>query len=350
MNILIVTQKMDRNDSVLGFFHRWVEEFAKRFEEVIVVCLWEGEHDLPPNVRVISLGKDRGGSRLSYLARFLGVVFRERSRYDAVFVHMNPLYVILAGALWRWWGKPVGLWYTHRSVDWRLKLAEVFTEIIFTASKESFRLESGKVAVMGHGIDARFFDRERSHEKRPFTVLSVGRLSPVKRHEVVLAAFNALVKRNVDARLRVVGGALSREDDAYLRSLKAYARERGIAGKVEFAGAVPYEEMPRELARADALVNASATGSVDKAVLEAICAGLIPVASNEAFAPLLAPYELFVKNGEAEGIADALEGLMDERRRRSVLEELKAKVMQEHDLASLIERIAERYAALAKRP
>ena len=36
MKILIVTQKVDQNDDVLGFFHRWLEVFAGKFEEINV--------------------------------------------------------------------------------------------------------------------------------------------------------------------------------------------------------------------------------------------------------------------------------------------------------------------------
>ena len=32
MNLLLITQKIDKDDPILGFFHRWVEEFAKHFE------------------------------------------------------------------------------------------------------------------------------------------------------------------------------------------------------------------------------------------------------------------------------------------------------------------------------
>jgi len=70
MRILIITQKVDLDDPLLGFFHRWLEEFAEHTECVHVVCLEEGRHTLPQNVAVTSLGKERGASRLEYLATF----------------------------------------------------------------------------------------------------------------------------------------------------------------------------------------------------------------------------------------------------------------------------------------
>jgi len=61
LKLLIITQKLDERDSVLGFFVGWVRELAKHFPQIIVVCLEKGEYDLPANVRGLSLGKPAQG-------------------------------------------------------------------------------------------------------------------------------------------------------------------------------------------------------------------------------------------------------------------------------------------------
>ena len=71
MKLLIITQKVDKNDPILGFFHGWVEEFAKNVEKLTVVCLGVGEYDLPQNVQVFSLGKKIGASKLKYIWNIL---------------------------------------------------------------------------------------------------------------------------------------------------------------------------------------------------------------------------------------------------------------------------------------
>src|SRR3989344_6071232 len=136
MKLLICTQKVDRSDDILGFFHRWIEEFAKHCEQVSVVCLWEGTHEFPENVRVYSLGKSAQGRpasgwerlwlRIRYALRLYGYTWRLRNEYDSVFVHMNQEYVVLGGPLWRVLGKKVVLWYTHREVNFKLRLAVLF--------------------------------------------------------------------------------------------------------------------------------------------------------------------------------------------------------------------------------
>ena len=85
MRLLIVTQTVDSGDPILGFFHRWIEEFAKHTERIEVICLREGFHALPANVRVHSLGKERGAAgRATYALHFLSLVWRLRHDYDAL--------------------------------------------------------------------------------------------------------------------------------------------------------------------------------------------------------------------------------------------------------------------------
>src|SRR5581483_12297211 len=89
MKLLILTQKVDKNDPVLGFFHGWLREFANHFEFITVIALGVGEYELPQNVRVLSLGKESGVSKLKYLSRFYKYIWQERKNYEKVFVHMN---------------------------------------------------------------------------------------------------------------------------------------------------------------------------------------------------------------------------------------------------------------------
>ena len=57
MKLLIVTQTVDTDNPILGFFVRWIEEFAKHCEKIAVICLHEGEYTLPSNVEVYEIGK-----------------------------------------------------------------------------------------------------------------------------------------------------------------------------------------------------------------------------------------------------------------------------------------------------
>ena len=76
MKLLIITQAVDKNNPVLGFFVRWIEEFAKHFELVTIICLEKGEYELPGNVKVLSLGKEEKKSKFRYLINFYKYIWQ----------------------------------------------------------------------------------------------------------------------------------------------------------------------------------------------------------------------------------------------------------------------------------
>lgn len=319
MRLLIVTQAVDRNDPVLGFFHRWIEEFAKKCEHVSVICLFEGAHSLPGNVRVYSLGKERGAPpSFVYASRFLSLVWRLRREYDAVFVHMNPEYIVIAGVLWRLMGKRIGLWYVHKQVNLKLRIATLFSHVVFTASRESFRLRSAKVHDTGHGIDIDFFTPDTA-TPRGEHVLSVGRLSPSKRHDLVIRAA-ALANRE----LRIAGEGEARS------SLESLARSLGV--RVTFLGGLSQERLRDEYRKAAYLVHTSETGSLDKVVLEALACDTAVITSGDVFK------EFPVRQVEPtpEAISEALNTTRKSSNQPGILRE-------HHSLSHLIPRILERY-------
>ena len=265
MKLLILTQKIDRSDPVLGFFHRWVEEFSKYCEQVTVICLEKGEHNLPGNVEVYSLGKEKGHPRLRELFTFYSLLFNLRHRYDAVFVHMNPIYVILGGFLWRLFGKRISLWYTHGDVDLKLRIATLLTHIVFTASPESFRLKTSKLRIVGHGIDTNLFKPDPSVVREDWW-LSAGRLNKSKRHDIVIRE-----AKDAGRELRIVGEGPERP------ALEILAHQLGA--KVIFLGGVEHTKMPNLFRRARLFRHTSETGSADKVFLEALACGC-PVKTN----------------------------------------------------------------------
>jgi len=313
MKLLICTQAVDVGDSDLGFFVRWIEEFAKQCEKVTVVCLHKGEYSLPNNVEVCVLGN---APRFVRTLRLWRICIARCREYDAVFVHMNPEFIVAAGLLWRILRKRVALWYTHKSVNLKLRIAVLLVHIVFTASKESFRLRSKKVRVVGHGIDTDFFSFDANAVRGDF-LLSVGRLMPSKRHDLAIraAAF-------VDRELRIIGEGPERENlEALVHALDA---------RVRFLGGLTQPQLRDEYQKAAYLIHTSETGSLDKVVLEALACGL-PVVTIST-----------VLTGIPVIVASATPGALAEKiltAHQSDTQSLVAYVREHHSLQHLIPAI-----------
>ncbi len=281
MKLLIFTQKVDALDDNLSFFHRWIEEFAKHCESIIVICLFEGTHNLPNNVRVLSLGKEGGVSRIKYLWRFYSYIWKFRAEYDNVFIHMNQIYVVLGGLFWRLWNKRIGLWYAHGAVSLSLRVATLFADTIFTSTAEGFRIATNKRHIVGQGIDATLFVQKKEYSiGAQFRLVSSGRITPPKNIPAMIDLVGALIRENIPATLTLIGSG----DQAYTDQLKVYANDTSLSQEVVFLGGVPYHEVAATLADYDLFLNLGTTGSLDKAILDAGAAGVPVVTTNPALA------------------------------------------------------------------
>ena len=327
----------------LGFATEWINALAPHCERIDVITMRAGRIAVAPNVKIFSLGAGQGHSeprRALKFYRLLWPLLRTQD-YDACFAHMQPLFAVMAAPLLRLYKVPLTLWYTHRSVTLRLRLAERTATRVVSASPESFRLPSDKLRVIGHGIDTRRFT-PAPPPPGPFTILSLGRIAPVKHLETIIAAAQLLQAQGLDFRLRLVGEAYP-QDRIYAQMLRLQVEESGLQARVEFAGSVTREQVPAELKRAHVMVNMSATGSLDKAVLEAMACGVPAVTANEAFVPLLAPWreQLLTPPDDPEALAQRIRALiaLDDDERAALGGALQALVQREHSMQRLVAQL-----------
>lgn len=356
MNLLIITQKVDQHDNVLGFFHRWLVEFARHAEVLHVICLEAGSFSLPENTTVHSLGKPQGGwprsplraarSRARALARFCRFLWRLRNSYDAVFVHMNPEYVVWAGLWWRLTGKRIGLWYVHRNVTAKLFIAEKLAHVIFSSSPESFRLPSKKTHFLGHGIDlARFEFAAEEPGGENVRGMHAGRITPIKNLDTLIDALAILKNEmNFPVTLSFIGAPATESDRTHLEELKRLADIRQLAGAVSFLGPVPHERIAPQYREAHFTVNLCPTGGMDKAVLESMAVGTPVFFSNKAFESVCgeyAPLFMFAER-DARDLAEKIRhfyGEVSPKERHSLRREISRRVREEMDVSGFMQRL-----------
>ena len=340
MKLLVITQKVDENDQLLGFFIEWLKRLAQKFDRLIVLCLEKGEFNLPENVEVISLGKNKGHSKIRQLFTLYSLLFTRRHNYDAVFIHMNPIWVVLGGPLWKLFNKKIFFWYTHKAVTSKLRLAEIFADVIFTASKESFRLPSKKIIITGHGIDTELFkpDHLRLNPKDQrfnLSILSVGRIAPVKNYETLIDAAKILKDEGVDFCETMVGEAALDSDVRYLGSLKFKVKSLKLEENFNFIGKVNHKDLPQYYQSHDIFIHLSKTGSLDKVILEAMACGCNVLSSNDSSRQFLEDNSVF-KEDDPKDLADKIKNLRDANYKKG----LRDYILENHDLNKLVGRIS----------
>ncbi len=349
MNILVITQKVDKEDDVLGFFHRWVEKLAQELDKVFVICLSEGKHLLPNNVKIYSLGKEKGFSKLRQFFRLQKFLLKHLKEVDGIFIHMCPIYAISAFPLAKIFRKKMILWYVHRSINWELRLAEKLVNKILTTSPESCRLKNKeKIEVMSHGIDT---ERFRPLAVSPLSadklrILFIGRIAPIKDLKTLILALDILInqKKLENIELKIIGDASEDYEKRYKEEIKNLIAEKKLENYIKLFGSIPYTNIIKYYQGGDILINLSPAGGMDKVVLEAMACKLPVLVCNKAFEKDLARFRntLIFKEKNSQDLAQKIYNFKD-LNRVEIGDYLRNKVVQNHNLNDLIGKIVSKF-------
>lgn len=333
MKILILTQKVNKNDPILGFFHWWLEEFSKRFEKITVICLEKGEYSLPENVKVFSLGKESGKSKIKYVFNFYKYIWQERKNYDAVFVHMNQEYVILGCKLWKLWGKKIYFWRNHPRGNFFTRIAVWISNKVFYTSPQSFVARFKKSVQMPVGINTELFKPHDSKFMIHNSILSLGRISPIKNIDKLIEAVILLDKEGVDFKLDIVGDPVNKEDKGYQEKLFEMAKPLVDKGKIKFIPAVSQDEAVKMYQTHQIFVNLTPSGSFDKTILEAVACDCVPIVRNSYFKGVFE--RGIIKNEIVEEIAGVIKNCLLNPRNQEA-NSLRNYVEENHNLNILL--------------
>lgn len=138
-------------------------------------------------------------------------------------------------------------------------------------------VDARRVHVIPNSVDFEYWGRcavTPLRNGRAPVVITVGRLEHVKGHDVLIRAMAVLRQRIPDASLVIVGGGKARAE------LEQLAVEQGVQRATTFAGALVPDEVRNLLHRADVFALPSRSEGMPLALLEAMAAGVPPVASR----------------------------------------------------------------------
>lgn len=345
MRLLYITYKVNSRDTLVGHVAGWIKDLALCMDSIDVVCLAANTTEIRDNVRVHSLGKDHGRRKIARWINFYQTVWRLRENTDVVFCQFSPEYVLAIAPMARLLGWPIILWYTHRYVGWKLRLATRLADRIVTASPESFRISTDKMRVIGHGINTEQFIPSDSTGGEHPVILAVGRVSPIKNYELLIDALDIVVHQYgcKNLILRIVGGDEGNAPHNYMKHLNQRINRAGLTDVITLVGPVPHDQIVREYQHATINVNLCPTGGMDKAVLEGMAVGVPTLVRNQAFAAMMGTVAdlLIIPSDNPQSIASHLLNLlnMSQKDRQRLGDTLRQIVTTNHDQKLLIKRL-----------
>lgn len=347
MRLLMITRKVNREDtSPAGFTYSWVKKLGEKLDFLYVV-VWQKSirDDLPKNVEIISLPNNKFLRIFALQWRLLKLL----PKVDGVFCHQNPEYTILS-FLAKIFGKKIVSWYTHKAVNFRRQLMELLADVILTASDKSFRrpLFPEKVIITGHGIDINYFQpakKELLKKKNndDFKIISVGRISPIKNYKTLIDVVK-LFRLMKKFKVKIIGLPALEGDKEYFKNLKQSVK--GLRGlNIEFVGGIPHNQILPYYQDCDLFINLSQTGSLDKAVLEAMACGKMVLTSNEAFIKTIGDYRLLFKSGDLSSLGGRIFFLssLSKEEKEIISKKLRKIVVENHNLDNLTSKIISQF-------
>jgi glycosyltransferase involved in cell wall biosynthesis len=346
LRVLLFNLGTDADDAILGFTTTWINALAERCTRIVVITMYAGRLQVRSNVVVHSVGKERGYSELRRLFEFYRLLFisLRRERVDVCFAHMAPLFALLFAPIAKLRRIPIVLWYAHKSTPITLRLAHAVVDRCLASTPEGFRLPSRKVSFIGQGVDTTVFHpphpRPADYE---LMALSIGRFAPIKKLDELIEAVAQLREAGVSLELRLTGGPLTPRDREYCSALRRQQSNLGLRDAVTFEGFASFQQIPSHYRRGGIFVSLSESGSLDKAIVESMASGCIPICRNDAFRGLAADhgFEQLVPGQGSREVAECLGRVIGlaQTEKDELRTELRSIVVREHSLERLAARI-----------
>lgn len=207
-------------------------------------------------------------------------------------------------------------------------------------------IPGGRFTVLSSGVDtARFRPSVGPRPSRRLTIGCVGRLDPVKAHDVLIEAFaQALGATTHDLELRLLGDGPCRDQ------LERLVHERGLTSHVRFLGMT--EDIPEQLRELDIFVLASHREGRPTSIMEAMASGLPVVATRVGSIPDLVAdgrTGLLANPGDPADLARSIGLLVEaDNLRRQFAEEARRVAVEDLSLDRMVEQYAVFYRGVAK--
>jgi glycosyltransferase involved in cell wall biosynthesis len=342
-----MTPRVDPHDDIRGFIYDWILELADNVDKLVVLTPKSADMKMPENVKIYNLTSlNKNHKRISYLLKMhkslLKIFLKEK--IDAVFSHIYPDFTLAAALYAKIRKIPIITWYTHRQVSHKLRIATFLSDKVVSASKSSFRINTHKLEVLGHGINTDKFRPVKKNNRKIKKILCVGRIDRIKDYETLIEAVNLLVNQDgfKDFKINTIGNIY---DKKYFNELKNLIKQSKVSKYFNFLGLVPHNKIPQHYQNTDLFVHCCNSG-VDKALLEAMACEIPVISCAEAFTDILVKFpKCLFEPGNSKDLAGKIQSML-EQNNIQLGKDLRHIVVENHSTKSLAKKLVKLYEEL----
>ena len=224
------------------------------------------------------------------------------------------------------------------------KIGIALSDKVFCTSPQSFSAKYKKTQLMPAGIDTEMFRKIPGIPKKENRILCLGRISPIKKIEYLIEAVKILDKKGLDFELLIVGSPVSNADKIYYKNLVRLSDDLISSGKIIFKPSVPNYKTPEIYNSASVYVNLTPSGSLDKAILEAMSCQVPAIVANKAFENIFTnelKAGFIFKDEDSNDLAEKISNLIstDSTSKEKIGKDMREIVVKKHSLSNLIDML-----------
>lgn len=277
--LYLINLETDLNSTVLSNNHEMILAFSKIVKNLKVYSIHVGRYEVPKNVSIFEIGGGKVTARLLAIPRiillFLKIIVHYRR--SLVFYHMNTIIAHYFSYFFHRLHIKQAIWYSHSSPDKYLLKASKFVDHIFTPIAGSYPLDSKNQILIGHGINDKIFFKTTASENRSLNIISVGRISRIKKLDEIINLISLFNTGNPQKKLglTLIGPI---EDQTYFNELSILSTQQNV--KINYMGTLSREDLPRILNN-HLMYFMGTPKSLDKAAVEASFCGCIVLTVNK---------------------------------------------------------------------
>ena len=167
----------------------------------------------------------------------------------------------------------IATWFAHSNFNALVKFnLKYLSDLWFAPNLGHASLKYKNLKIVGQAVDSDLFRPQKADKK--FDLITVGRLTPVKKIENILdAVFVLKNKYNLSLSLCICGDAYSKDDFLYKEKLISIVSKLKLNEQIHFQNTVLKENLPNFLKQSKLFVFPQ-RGGISKAVVEALSMGL----------------------------------------------------------------------------
>lgn len=176
------------------------------------------------------------------------------------------------------------------------------SESLRSQIKYHFAIDSTVVHNMVGGEFLKYYPRKDKTNNKVITIVSVGNLLPIKGFDILIAAFEMLIKRKQNIKLIIIGGGKGK------KTLQQQISNAGLSDNIKLFGRKSKAEIIQILSKSDVFTLASRAETFGVAYIEALMLGL-PVVATKCGGPedfVTETNGILVPVDDVKALADAL--------------------------------------------